>query len=375
MRVPYTWYNTFQNKKRTLAAVAGITFSVLLVFMQLGFLDIAKRGSTLLYRYLDFDLIITSDKYELLTSARNFDRARLIQAMIVPGVKEVVPLNIGSGAWEDPDTKVKSGAMLIGVDLNPSFFRDEGVKARLGTLAQTKTVMLDLLSSNDYGELTLNRKAKINGVDVTVKSLFKLGMVFYNDGAVIVNNQTFQSLNRGNSRMVTFGLIKVSPGADIMTVKGLLRENLHSDVLVFDRQELISNEQDYYIRVVPVGIMFQVGVFIAFGIGAVILFQVLATEITNKLNEYAILKAMGFTNLHIYSIGFKQAFLFAFMGYIPSMAFSYAILYFLRTKAKMPAKFTPELAGFVFILTVIMCLISGFLALQKVRKADPADLF
>jgi len=375
MKIPYAWRNTFQDKKRTLAAVSGIAFSVLLMFMQLGFLDTTKRGTTLLYQYLDFDLIITSDKYELMTSTLLIDRARLIQAMIVPGVEEVMGLNIGDGIWEDPDTEITSGVMFIGIDLNPSFIKNQDVIANLDTLAQSKTVMLDVLSNSDYGPLKIGREARINNVDVKVTSLFRLGMVFYNDGAVLVNNQTFQSLKRGNSRKVTFGLIKISPGADLLKTKLDLKENLPDDVLVFDREELLTHEQDYYINVVPVGIMFQAGVFIAFVIGAVILFQVLATEVTNRLNEFATLKAMGYSTLRIYLIGFKQALIFAILGYIPAMIFCIAILYFLRTMARMPAKFTFELGGFVLVMTLAMCLISGFLALQKVRKADPADLF
>lgn len=375
MRVPYAWNNTFHNKKRTFSAVAGIAFSVLLIFMQVGFLETGKRGSTLLYQYLDFDLIMTSDRYEFLTSSGSFDKARLIQAMVVPGVKEVMPLNIGEGEWKDPETEITSGVILIGIDPNPSFIRDTGVKSNLDTITKTRTVMLDTLSTEEYGPLVKNSEAKINDVDVTVTSLFTMGMRFYNDGAVFVNNQTFQSLVRRDARMVNFGLIRVSQGADITTIKRNLKENLPDDVLIFDRQKLITNEQDYFIYVLPVGIMFQVGMIIAFIIGSVILFQVLVTEITNKLNEYATLKAMGFTTKNIYNIGFTQALLFAFMGYMPALAISIGLFHFLRVKAKLPAEFTFGLAGFVFFITLLMCIIPGFLALQKVRKADPAELF
>jgi len=375
MRVPYAWNNTFHNKKRTFSAVAGIAFSVLLIFMQVGFLETGKRGSTLLYQYLDFDLIMTSDRYEFLTSSGSFDKARLIQAMVVPGVKDVMPLNIGEGEWKNPETEITSGVILIGIDPNPSFIRNTGVKSNLDTITKTRTVMLDTLSTEEYGPLKKNSEARINDVDVTVTSLFTMGMRFYNDSAVFVNNQTFQSLVRRDARMVNFGLIRVAPGADITTIKRNLKENLPDDVLIFDRQKLITNEQDYFIYVLPVGIMFQVGVIIAFIIGSVILFQVLVTEITNKLNEYATLKAMGFTTKNIYNIGFTQAFLFAFMGYMPALAITIGLFHFLRIKAKLPAEFTLGLAGFVFFITLLMCIIPGFLALQKVRKADPAELF
>ena len=74
------WGNTFQNKKRTLTALGGITFSILLVFLQLGFLNGAKKEVTLLFDYFNFDIAVTSDRYQFMATAPPFDRIRLIQA-------------------------------------------------------------------------------------------------------------------------------------------------------------------------------------------------------------------------------------------------------------------------------------------------------
>ena len=103
MRIPLAWHNTLQNKKRSLAAVAGIAFSLLLIFMQLGFLNTAKTNSTIVYNYFVYDLIITSNQFESLDSAHFFDRARLLQSRVVPGVARIAPLNTSSHRWRDPD--------------------------------------------------------------------------------------------------------------------------------------------------------------------------------------------------------------------------------------------------------------------------------
>ena len=38
MRTPLAWLNLLHNRARTAVALAGVSFSVLLIFMQLGFL-------------------------------------------------------------------------------------------------------------------------------------------------------------------------------------------------------------------------------------------------------------------------------------------------------------------------------------------------
>jgi len=70
MKIPLAWHNTFQNKKRTLAAIGGISFSLLLIFMQLGFLTTARITAGLVYDYFDYDLIITSAAYETIKTVK-----------------------------------------------------------------------------------------------------------------------------------------------------------------------------------------------------------------------------------------------------------------------------------------------------------------
>ena len=41
----------------------------------------------------------------------------------------------------------------------------------------------------------------------------------------------------------------------------------------------------------------------------------------------------------------------------------------------LPLSVTPERAGTVFAMTLAMCAISGLLAVRKVRRLDPAEVF
>jgi putative ABC transport system permease protein len=154
-----------------------------------------------------------------------------------------------------------------------------------------------------------------------------------------------------------------------------LKASLPNDVLIVERKDLIKAEEDYFIKVKPIGIMFQAGAFVAFVVGAVILFQVLSTEISNRLKEYATLKAIGFRTLYIYKIGAQQSILFGLMSYLPALPLGYGVSFIVQKASRMPMYLTWELDLFVLLLTLLMCVLSGVMALQKVRKADPADLF
>ncbi len=376
MRISLAWHNTLQNKKRTFAAVAGITFSVLLVFMQLGFLQTARTNSTIVYNYFDFDLVIVSSRFESMESAHLFDSARLLQARVVPGVAEAGILNYGRSRWRDPENKNKgSSCMMIGFDLNPAFIRSPEHRAKLPLLTRRDTVMLDSFSHPDYGVQRIGKEVLINQSTVSIAAVYEMGVGFQAEGSVIVSTETFAAIRRQGLRDLTFGLIKATPGTDILELKTRLTKSLPQDVIVFTKTELVERERNYYVNVKPIGIMFRAGAFVAFCVGGVILYQVLASEISNRLRELATLKAVGFTVPYVYGVGVQQALLFASMSYGPAFIFSLITFKLVYWASHIPMFMTWSLALTVLGLSVTMTSVSSVLALQKVKRADPADLF
>src|SRR5882762_1933243 len=102
MRTFLAWRNLVHNKVRTLVAVAGVTFAVVLIFMQLGFFGAVETTATVAYSALDFDLCIRSKDYLHFAKTRSFPAARLKQAEGVPGVRRVSPFYVGVRYWRTP---------------------------------------------------------------------------------------------------------------------------------------------------------------------------------------------------------------------------------------------------------------------------------
>ena len=121
--------------------------------------------------------------------------------------------------------------------------------------------------------------------------------------------------------------------------------------------------------------MFQSAVFVAFVVGLVILYQVLATELNNRMHEYATMKAMGFGTAFVYGIGVTQNLLFIVFSYLPAYAIAVAVFYAVKTGIKLPTDMTFELALTVLVMTIVMGITAGMLAMRKLQSADPVDLF
>jgi putative ABC transport system permease protein len=63
------------------------------------------------------------------------------------------------------------------------------------------------------------------------------------------------------------------------------------------------------------------------------------------------------------------------MGFIPGYLASYGIYYLMAKYIEFPVSMNLDLALQVFLLNITMCVLSGAIAIKKLRTADPADIF
>ncbi|MFO5473947.1 MAG: FtsX-like permease family protein, partial [Dolichospermum sp.] len=134
-------------------------------------------------------------------------------------------------------------------------------------------------------------------------------------------------------------------------------------------------EKDYWANGTGIGFIFGLGVIVGFIVGIVIVYQILYSDVSDHLPEYATLKAMGYTDNYLLRVLLQEALLLAALGYLPALFLSFGIYQLTFTATLLPIAMKLDRAINVFILTVIMCTISGAIAMQKLRSADPADIF
>jgi putative ABC transport system permease protein len=97
--------------------------------------------------------------------------------------------------------------------------------------------------------------------------------------------------------------------------------------------------------------------------------------VQNRLREYATLKALGYDNGYVYGAIVRQALIFCGLGFVPAFLLAVVLYFLLRTQALVPVSMEFTRATGVFLLTGLMCLSATFLAVRKLREANPADLF
>jgi putative ABC transport system permease protein len=176
---------------------------------------------------------------------------------------------------------------------------------------------------------------------------------------------------------VNLGLVKLNPDAELDAVVKDLQRILPKDVEVITQEEAIDRDREYWIGATSTGFIFGMGVIVSCIVGVVIVYQILYTDVSSHLRQYATLKAMGYRSRVLCAIVIQEAVILAILGYIPGFAISLGLydLTLRATSGGLPIAMEFGRAIFVLLLTILMCTISGLVSLQKVISADPAEVF
>ena len=113
--LPIAWLQLSHGRTKLLAAVVGVVFADLLMWMQLGFLAAAIRSGTYVHAQLEGEVVIIDPQTEMINRARSFPRVHLARALAHPDVESVSPLYVGTAQWKDPQTGEKRTLSVYGV--------------------------------------------------------------------------------------------------------------------------------------------------------------------------------------------------------------------------------------------------------------------
>ena len=379
-KTPLAWRQLMKEKTRLAVAVAGITFGDMLMFIQLGFESALFDAAVKPHHNLQADLVLINPQFQTLFSVKNFSRERLYQTLGYEGVQSVNSVYISTGQWRNPETALERAILVWGVDPTQPAFKSLEINQNQNHLKQLYQVLFDQAGRPEYGAVgdifkkTGKFDTELNSKAVFVKGLFTDGASFAADGNVITSDSTFLELfpERKPDR-IEVGLITLKPDADSETVRSQLVSGLPKDVRVLTPKEFAKVERTYWEAGTGIGFIFGLGTGVGFIVGIVIVYQILYSDVSDHLPEYATLKAMGYTDNYLLGVLIQEALLLAILGFLPGFILSFGLYQVTYAATMLPIFMKMERAIQVWILTVIMCSVSGAIATRKRAKTTGSD--
>ncbi len=254
------WRQLRHEPARLAAALSGVLFACLLIFMQLGFMDALFDSAVKPQEGMRADLYLMHRQTEALWRTQPFPRARLMQALGVEGVDRVVPMYVGNAAWKNPITSLKRTLLVFGADPEGGLLAYDGMdEADREAIRRADVILFDERSKPEFGPVPkllaegplfvelANRRVEVAG-------LFRIGATFGSEGNAITSETNFLRLfpNR-TAGHVDVGAIFLRPGADAATVKAAIAPLLAPDVMLMTHAELVAFELRYWAEAAPIG--------------------------------------------------------------------------------------------------------------------------
>jgi putative ABC transport system permease protein len=383
-RTPLGYLQLAHNKTRFIVACSGVGFAVVLVFMQLGFMNMLFDSTVQLHKQFKADAVVLSAEARgLVPDSGSFSRRRLLQASGVDGVDDWAEVYIGTLSWTKPSDGEVGNITVFGVPVNAPVFKDATLEATKALLKRPDTFLLDEGARGDYTAFFERIRAgdepqvKFGGRTGTAVGTFTFGSTFGTEAIAIVSTETFLALAPNQpAGVINMGLLRVSPGQTPDAVAARIQQLLEgTEVKAMSMDAFIELTRSFLRANSPIATVFTFGVIVGLIVGAIIVIQILSSDVQDHLSEYATFKAMGFSNGYLLRIVYEQSAILTVFGFLPALAVSFGLYQLIGSAVAMDMQMTPDRIVMVLALTIIMCAVSGTIAMRRIFSADPAEVF
>jgi putative ABC transport system permease protein len=379
---PIAWLQLIYRKARLLVTIVGVTFAVMLMFIQLGFRDGLFEDSVTFHKKLQADLVLLHRDTARFFEMQEFPRRYLYNISAVDGIASVNPFYFSTTDLKNTETFVRIPIVICAFTPDKPVFNIPEVNQQTEVIKAANTVLFDRLSRPDYGPILemmeqdgeviteiFNRQVRIGG-------LFSLGGgVLSANGAIITSDLNFSQIFNHPLEKVHMGVIQLQPGVEPQSIIKQVSKDLPQEVKIMTLEDFMTLEKTTVGESTPIGFIFNMGTVIGCVFGGIIVYQILYTQISDSLVVYATFKAIGYANTFLVKVVLQQAFLMSLIGYIPGYAFCIYLYNFVEDATRLPMFMTITRSVLVLVLTIVMCSLAGLLAMSKLRSADPAELF
>ena len=382
-RTPLAWLSLVHDRRRFLAAAAGVAFAIVLMLVELGFLNAIYDSTTRLIETFDADLVVVSRLKTDTNPSQPFPRSQLERARAVAGVDEAVAVYLSRwGTWRSRGALRQSKVRLLAFDPDRRALGIEQVVAQQERLRRDDTALVDRRQRDSFGgPLHAGLSGELDGRRLDLVGAFTLGPDLELNATLVVSDHTFRRLfppgRNGRDPLldVDFGLLRLAPGASLRAVRGELEKRLDENVVALSKDALIAGIHRHWTRSKPVGAVFGLGVLVGFVIGVVICYQILYTDVVDHLPQFATLLAIGYPARHLAGLAVRRGLYLAAAAAALALPVGLVAYRVLADITGLTFRLSAGRIGLVLAAAGMMCVLASLLAMRRAVAADPAELF
>ena len=191
MRTQLAWWNLVADWRRLLLACAGVSFAVILMFMQNGFRNALLDSPVAMVSCLNCDLVGQSRARYALPAQQQFPIELLDAARGDADITEAIPLYLeNSRAQVRVIGKPRRPIRVVGVSPRRGIFQNKEIDRQIERLAEPGTALLDRRSRRQFGfdlgddQRLARQPIELLDRQVRMIGTFEIGSDFAHEGTI-----------------------------------------------------------------------------------------------------------------------------------------------------------------------------------------------
>jgi len=362
------------DRGKLVTSLVGVAFSVVLINVQGGLLLGLIKKASLLADFGQADIWVGHKHMHNVDIGTFIPERWLSRVRSVAGVERADPYIVMFAQAAMPDGRFEN-VIVVGSEtgslLGNAWSMAEG-DAR--AVHYPEGILVDVSDAPKLGHCKVGDRLEINGNRAMVVGLTR-GIVGFT-----TNPYVFTTLDRARSRFTTgipaeqcsYFLVKAKPGADIRALCARIRQRV-PEVDVYDKHTYSQMCMEFWLTRTGIGISFGLAAFLGLLVGLAVVAQTLYASVTERLKEFATLKAMGAADGCIGRFLVAQALAIAVIGAVLGMGCAWFLGHALSSP-RAPVELTTGAALRSIVLIVAVCVAAAWLPYWRIRRLDPAGV-
>ena len=115
-----------------------------------------------------------------------------------------------------------------------------------------------------------------------------------------------------------------------------MRKAVGAGLQIFTHKALEAHETAYWTTRTSVGIIFGSGLLISFVVGIMIVYQIVSTQVSRQLPQFATLKAIGYPDRSLAGTVSTMSLVIVIAGFIPALGAALGLYSVIRQETLLP---------------------------------------
>lgn len=366
------------DKAKYIALIFGIVFSTFLMSQQMSlFVGIMSRTFSIVNQVPEVDIWVMDKRVQYIDGIEPIPDISLVKVRGIEGVNWATKFYKGSVVAK-VNNKLQM-VTLLGVDQVSMVGAPK--KMIYGDFNDIKKPNAVIIDESGYKYIwpdegfTANREFEANDRRMILVGVADIIPGFASPSILYTTYQNAINYSPQTRNNMSFVLVNVKDGYNPKHVAKNISDQTNLKALT--SKEFENSTLNYYLTHTGIAINFGVTVALGFLVGSVISGQTFYIFISEKIKEFATLKAIGVNNGKIFNMVIIQALMICLIGF--SIGIGLTSLFFSKI-----AQATTTFKGFflpwqviliTFVSVVIIMLLVSIFSIRKVMITDPAMVF